>query len=733
MLLFFLFSFALMHRGLFEHLSIGYIGGFRGDAGIYTWLVKVFRDRILGWPSVGFDGGIFHPFGNSIGYSDNFFFPSFIVFILTAFGFNEMAAYNLTILGASVFNGYCTYLLARYLWRDRSISIFCGFVFMCLPYFAFHRGHPQLQFAFTIPLTLLAALTFCESRARGAAFAIGAVVTLAFMCAVYYAMYCYLLAGVTLCVYFLRRGWREAWRAAITLAIFNAPWLVLLLVMIEPYREVQRAFGAVGPAIIKMHSPTLLAFLSAPRINQLWSPFTKGFSSFEGYLFFGFSTLLLLIIALVMIYRHDTSGVARSRSRISQKIGILIGLFSLLGATLYVSVDSAHRPLVLRSLGESLPLWILLSVTLAQFLASGAAAQDERSLTLRGRGLLLGFLLVFFVFSARGVIGSRVMSPPFPELYKLLYYLPGYHALRGVSRMGIVADLLAILIAGYALSVLLRVQCRRQRVARFGICAALIVLSGFELHSRPETIRIAPRVPAIYRMLPRGDSRSAVLSLPIHAISDRSPDFMNHNSLYINWAEASGMRTVNGFSGKVPLFYVKESELFDHFPEHSALSRIGQFVDLRYVILNRRYLGKEKLKSKMKEVRAHPDEITILAKDKHKNVLLEVRPSIRLSELPEKALFIHTSRAGGERIEFEIRNESGESQEIRMVFKNDLGCRNCGELYQERLNGDWRTITLDIPRADNLVPPHKLEFLSLSGAKFDHVRIRNIRTYSSQP
>ena len=127
----FLVLYLLMYPGVIFNFTRGYIGGFRGDAGIYIWITKAAAQQIFAWPSVGFDAGIFYPFGNSLAYTDNYLLPALCSFLLTSLGLGTQAAYNATLVLAAILNGVCVYQLAREVFEERWIAFYCGFVFMC--------------------------------------------------------------------------------------------------------------------------------------------------------------------------------------------------------------------------------------------------------------------------------------------------------------------------------------------------------------------------------------------------------------------------------------------------------------------------------------------------------------------------------------------------------------------------------------------------------------------------
>src|SRR5690606_29944065 len=65
------------------HISTHYIGGFQGDAGLYSWLTNLNSQNFLfPW----FETNGFYPYGYSLAWSDNFILPSLLASVLFKFG-----------------------------------------------------------------------------------------------------------------------------------------------------------------------------------------------------------------------------------------------------------------------------------------------------------------------------------------------------------------------------------------------------------------------------------------------------------------------------------------------------------------------------------------------------------------------------------------------------------------------------------------------------------------------
>ena len=102
-------------------------------------------------------------------------------------------------------NGFCTYLLAWRLTRNRAAALVAGLFFAASPYFTGRlRGHVNLLGAWCLPAFWLCFTRALDERSPRAAIAAGLVLAAAPYIDYYYTVYLFVLAGCLLAV----RGWR---------------------------------------------------------------------------------------------------------------------------------------------------------------------------------------------------------------------------------------------------------------------------------------------------------------------------------------------------------------------------------------------------------------------------------------------------------------------------------------------------------------------------------------------
>jgi hypothetical protein len=717
-----------MFPGCFYDWEKGYIGGARGDAAIYIYLESINAARFFSWSSIGFDLPIFYPWKRGLAYSDNFLLPALIAKGLVPLVKSESVVYNLLLVTAGILNGLCTCVLAMKVTKSRPAAVFAGFVFMCCPYFVFHRGHPQLQFAFWIPLTVLGVLLFTEKRSALSAAAIGASVTGAFFCAVYYAMYSYLLAGVLLLGYVMLRWRTVRWRDLLTLLIGNLPFLLLLIPAAIPYMQVRVAMGTNPFAILKRHSPPLLSFISAPSVAPFWAPLTSRLSSMEGFLFFGFIPLALtfaLIADLWLSWRSvSLSGRLTRIVRFCRVALIVIVVVGIVRGT-YLEVNIGPHSVSHMAWLQSQIFWSLFLV-LSVLLISLGWRSRERQLSLLETSTLFLFVGLFFTFATLGIHDTPTSGWVAPEIYRLLMHIPGFDALRGLSRLGIVVILIASVMSAIAVAQLLNRRGLAQNTKAWGVVAGILVVTAMELHTPWGNISPRIKPPKIYAAAKKLPSEEPVVALPIRSTRRDGRNFMMWNSLYMLWMKDAPNPLVNGFSGKAPFFHNVTAHVLDDFPSRTSLATMGCLVGLRYVITNSSFFGADKAANIRLEAAKHPEQIELLSCDTKDNCIFRINPIIETASMTTPMLFIPPS-SGRRTLYFDIQADRPRgSVNPRVSFTFDPGTHEKSSRSVLELSSptEWVSMELSLPVSSRKVSP---TLVAVTVREAAGVRLRNLR------
>lgn len=127
-----------------------------GDPSLNTWILAWQSHALVDDPMSWFDGNMFHPSGDALGYSELMLplVPVFgVVFLSTG---KPLLAHNLVLVGLVLLALLATHALGRHLGLGQVASYFAGFAFTFNAYTFAHLGHLQLLTFGFFPLGLLA-------------------------------------------------------------------------------------------------------------------------------------------------------------------------------------------------------------------------------------------------------------------------------------------------------------------------------------------------------------------------------------------------------------------------------------------------------------------------------------------------------------------------------------------------------------------------------------------------
>ena len=233
---------------------------------------------------------------------------------------HPVAVYNLTLLGAFVASGVAACLLVTHLTESFAAGLLGGVIFAFSPHRLEHFDHLELQFAFWIPLAVLA---WHRAVARNRGYlAVGALAAGQVLSSIYHGMFLLLWLAVVTAVRLHATPRRAVQAGALILAV---PLLVMALYSV-PYMRSRADVGERGPAEVAGYSAVPTDFLSAPR-NSLLYGWTAWLGANERHLFPGVVALALLIVGLWPPLDRDADGArrgpgarARSHARIQWRL-----------------------------------------------------------------------------------------------------------------------------------------------------------------------------------------------------------------------------------------------------------------------------------------------------------------------------------------------------------------------------------------------------------------------------
>jgi hypothetical protein len=263
--------------------------GAHGDSYFSVWRLAWVAHKLPTDPLHLFDANIFYPHPATLAYSDAMLLPGAVLAPLHWLHVSPIAVYNLALLGAFVASGVAACLLVTELTGSFAAGLLGGVIFGFSPHRFEHFDHLELQFAFWIPLAVLA-WHRALSRERGY-FIVGLLVTGQVLSCIYHGMFLLLWLGV-LTVVRLYRMPRRAVHATVKMLVIP---LIVLAVYSVPYMRSRADVGERNPSEIAGYSAVPSDFLSAPSNNRFYG-WTDFLGANERHLFPGFVALALLVV-----------------------------------------------------------------------------------------------------------------------------------------------------------------------------------------------------------------------------------------------------------------------------------------------------------------------------------------------------------------------------------------------------------------------------------------------------
>lgn len=272
------------------------------DTHLFIWTLAWDAHAFLRQPLSVFDANIYHPFANTLAYSENLIGSAFFAAPIIWLTGDAVLAMNLTALLTCVLCGTGAYLLARQVHINPSGAFICGLIFAFAPPRFFRMGQLHMTAVQWIPFSLAFLHAYLErGRRRHLLLAIG-FFSLQALSSGHGAAYL-LISTVALLAWQFASGTPVAVRQRLrdvgvagAYLIAPAVWIIL------PYRIAQSEAG-LRRGYVSDAQPGIESFLASPArfdrfvIEQLWGPFAQ---EPDAFLFPG---ILVLILAAIAIYR----------------------------------------------------------------------------------------------------------------------------------------------------------------------------------------------------------------------------------------------------------------------------------------------------------------------------------------------------------------------------------------------------------------------------------------------
>lgn len=475
------------------------------DTHLYIWTLAWNTWAFTHQPLQIFDANIYHPFANTLAYSENLIGSAFFAAPIIWLTGNMVLATNLTALITCVLCGTGAYLLARRLRLSIAAAFICGLVFAFAPPRFFRLGQLHLTAVQWIPFSLAFLHSYLDAgKRRDLPLAIA----------------CFSLQALS------------SGHGAVYLAIAVMLLLIWHVALGGPLNLMQRLkdVGAAG------------AYLLAPAI---W---------------------------VIVPYRlaQDEAGLRREYVE-----GMQPGLESLLASPSVVhQFLQAH---VWGPFAKEPAAYLFPGVLVFVLAAIGTAGRSERK-GLRDHQamfyLLLGVLCTFMF-----------LDWPF-ELWKFVYWLPGFNFIRVPSRFIIMTVLALAVLAGFGIDRLIQ-WLPRARTAIVTV-AAMLLIAEYVTYPFP-SVPYAVEIPAVDRWLATRPTPFVVAEIPVPSGGD-SGALERQQTQSMLHATAHWQKTIHGYSGIRRPFHDELYADLVEFPNATSLDSL-RGVGVTYVVVHTEAYG----------------------------------------------------------------------------------------------------------------------------------------------
>lgn len=435
------------------------------DTHLYIWTLAWDVYAFLHQPLHIFDANIYHPFANTLAYSENLIGSAFIAAPFIWLTGNPVLAMNLTALITCMLCGTGAYLLARRLHLSPQAAFICGVIFAFAPPRFFRIGQLHMTAVQWIPFSLAFLQTYLERGTRVDLLLAVACFSLQALSSGHGAVYLF-VATVA------RLSWHAAFGGEIAIrqrlrdfGAAGAYWLAPAVWVLLPYRIAQSDAG-LRRAYLAGAQPGVESFLASPsRLHvflqeRFLEPFDK---EADAFLFPG---ILALALAGFALARWPT------RRRLHENTTAFYLLIAVLSTLMFVD-----RPF---------------------------------------------------------------------ELWRYVYWLPGFNFIRVPSRFIILTMLALSVLAGLGFERLAARTSQKGRVIAF---VAIGVLLLAEYSSYPFSgVPYRVEVPAIDRWLDTLPKPFVIAEVPVPSPGNLGA-YERHQTEAMLHATAHWQKTIHGYSG----------------------------------------------------------------------------------------------------------------------------------------------------------------------------------------
>jgi len=466
-----------------------------------------------------FSANIFYPEERPLLYSELLIPQALLAWPIIKISGNPVLAHNLILLLALLTSAMGLFLLARYLSRQFWPSLLAGVIFAFSPFMLAHTFQIQVLSAGGLPLTFLFLHRYFSFGRWADWLAFTLVFIIQSLANIYYALFLIIFSGLFILIgAYTRRTYRQKafW---FHLFVFFCLFMIFLGPIFLAYAR-QQAKGGFERTIGA--EATITSFLVTPRTNWLYGHWSSHFRRPEQELFPGFIPLLLTLIALISAsVKIFVPSVLKKRTDFQPEGGI------------------SRMSRILKE----------------DFSSVAIESQEEVSSAKKFSSSREKLVFLYFFFLIWGVLLSLGSKGPFYFFHR---FVPGYRAIRAVTRFHIFTMLaLAILAAFGSIQLLDRIKKQNLRSLLIFSLLVLIILEYISIPLPLRPVSSRQELPAVYQELSRWPEKKVILELPL---PERQSGIGRVEGLRMYYSLFHGHRLVNGYSGFFSPVYLQIRE-----------------------------------------------------------------------------------------------------------------------------------------------------------------------------
>ena len=299
------------------HLHDG-LAGDLGDPLLNAWILAWDADRLAHGLAGLWQTPIFHPYSNTLAYSEHLLGIALLVAPMQWVFGNLVLTYNVAFLGSYVLAGSGMYLLVRSLTGSRWAGVLAGIAFAFCPYRGVQVFHLQVLMSGWMPVGLWALHRYHLTGKRLALAGFAGAFAMQGLSNGYY-LYFFSLPAAVICLYAICWPRRARRRMILEFGVAAAALLVVFAPIAVIYYEVRRSQGLVrGIEEIAFYSADLAAYFHVGRDSFLWDGWLS-VGAPEAELFGGFVAMALAAAAVVGAVRssRDARSIDSADARLS--------------------------------------------------------------------------------------------------------------------------------------------------------------------------------------------------------------------------------------------------------------------------------------------------------------------------------------------------------------------------------------------------------------------------------